>query len=74
VTDTDKKRVDILLDRFVEAARDYDQAVAVAVISFARKEAMASLLVLYARTAGADAETMQTLTTLVADDDDRVLH
>jgi hypothetical protein len=74
VTDADKRRVDVLVDRFIEAARDYDRAVAVAVISFARKEAMAELLIMYAKTAGADTETIQTLTALVADDVNRVLH
>jgi hypothetical protein len=74
VTDTDRRRVDMLLDRYVEAAADYEQALAAAVVSFARREAMAEVLVLYARHAGADAETMQTLTALVADHDDRVLN
>jgi hypothetical protein len=74
VNATDRRRIDMLVDRFIEAGAAYEQAMATAVVNYARREAMAELLVTYAKTAGADAETMATLTALVADADDRTVH
>jgi hypothetical protein len=68
VTTADGKRLSRLLDAYLEAAGECEHATKTATLSYARREALAELVLAYAKAVRAPRQTLRVLRVLVADD------